>query len=554
VHARLQRYGLAAALVFLLGYSFPYFEKIHHANELPRVFLVQAMVDEGRFAIDTGAHQVERAGVRMADISPWRGHQYSNKAPGASLLAAPAYAMLRGLRAVLGLSPPTLAQTTWLCRVVAGVIPALLFLVLLWRFLARWAPHAEDRRLVLVGYAVGSMALPYALLFHSHQLSAVCIGTAWILSVEVVEGVRGDRWLLAIGLAAGAAPLVDYQAAFAGVPVAIYLCWHLLRRPPRRWRGVVLAAAGAALPIAVLLYYHWACFDSPLRTGYAASEVFAYHHQKGFLGMDALRWSAFTGSTVAPDNGLVFLCPMVLLAIPGWYLLARRREWWTFGVTLSVAVIYLLFVSSLNFWRGGWQMGPRYVTAMLPFLLPPIALAVAESARRWPLRALAVAAIVVGVVIYGVGCALYPHWPDRYKNPLYEVTFQLIADGRAPYSLGYALGLRGLASLLPYLAVLGGLVVWIAVPGRRRLASGMAGIAIAAAVIALYSRAPRTPGTERWGSDAWRAYPCYVAGVMPDRPTDGKEDGACANRRSCDPGLVCFTCDPSHRLCLPPDR
>lgn len=549
----LTRYALGMAVAFLLLYSFPYFAKIHHANELPRVFLVQAMVDEGRFAIDTGARQAESEGARLVDASPWDGHVYSNKAPGASMLAAPAYAMLRGLRAAFGLDPPTLAQTTWLCRVVAGVLPMLLFLLLLWRFLARWAPRPDSRRLVLAGYAVGSMALPYAVLFHSHQLSAVCIGTAWILAVEVVERVRSDRWLLAVGLCAGAAPLVDYQAAFAGVPVAVYLLWHLLRRPPRRWTGVALAVAGALPPIALLLFYHWACFDDPLRTGYAASEVFASHHQKGFLGMDQLRWEAFTGSTVAVDNGLVLLCPMVLLAIPGWVLLARRRQWWTFGVTLSVALIYLLFISSLNFWRGGWQMGPRYITAMLPFLLPPIAAAVdAVDAvdRRWPLRALAVAAVVVGVVVYALSTAIYPHWPDRYDNPLYEVTFQLLRDGRAPYNLLWPVGLRGWPTLLPYLLVLAGLLAWVAVPSRARLASGVAGVALGLAVVAAYGLFPRSRA-----ADDWRAYTCWVAGVMPDAAAEGQESGPCAKKRSCDPGLICLACSPDHRICTerPPE-
>ncbi len=535
MNAWLQRYGLAAAIGFVLLYSFPYFERIHHANELPRVYLVQAMVDEGTFAIDSGAQQARREGFQMADASPYAGHVYSNKAPGASLLAAPAYAMLRGLRAALGLEPPTLAQTTWLCRVVSGVIPALLFLVLLWRFLARWAPAPENRRLVLVGYAIGSMALPYAVLFHSHQLSAVCIGTAWILAVEVVEGQRRLRWLIGAGFAAGCAPLVDYQAAFAGVPIAVYLAWKLI---PKRWVGLPLAAAGAIPPMVTLLWYHAVCFGSPWRTGYAVSEVFAYHHQKGFLGMDELRWEAFTGSTIAPDNGLLFLCPMVLLAIPGWVLLARRKEWSTFGVTLSVAFIYMLFLSSLNFWRGGWQMGPRYVTAMLPFLLPPIAVAVTAGEARRPLRALAVAAVVVGIVIYAIGSALYPHYPDRYKNPLYEVTFELLADGRAPYNLLYATGLRGTVTLLPLFAVLAAVIAWIAVPSRARLVSGVAGVALAGVVIGLYSLAPRTPGT-----DGWRAYTCYVAGVMPDA-------SSCVRKRSCDPGLVCLTCDQNHRLCV----
>src|SRR5690348_16154048 len=136
------------------------------------------MVEDETFAIDRG---VARWGG-TADVSPWGGHQSSNKAPGSSMLGVPAYA---AVRAVAG--EPSLAATMWLCRVIAGVIPMLLFLPLLARFLARWAaPPAV--RLVLVAYALGSMAMTYSILYISHQLAAVCVGTAWILALEHAEG------------------------------------------------------------------------------------------------------------------------------------------------------------------------------------------------------------------------------------------------------------------------------------------------------------------------------------------------------------------------------
>src|SRR5674476_88333 len=123
------------------------------------------------------------------------------------------------------------------------------------------------------------MAMTYSILFYSHQLGAVCIGSAWILAVDVAERRRGLRAMAIAGALAGAAPLVDYQAVFAAVPVAVYVV-------ARMWRTM------------------------------------------------------------------------------------SRGELWR---ALGVAAIYLLFVSSINFWRGGWGVGPRYITAMLPFLLPAIA-------------------------------------------------------------------------------------------------------------------------------------------------------------------------------------
>src|SRR5205085_8202720 len=119
----------------------------------------------------------------------------------------------------------------------------------------------------------------------------------------------------------------------------------------------------------------------PLRTGYDASTTFAVHHQQGFLGMDQLRWEAFVGSLVKPDNGLVVLAPWLLLAVPGIALLGRRKDWATMGVVIAVIVIYVAFISAINFWRGGWCVGPRYITALLPFLVPAVVVTLAELQR-----------------------------------------------------------------------------------------------------------------------------------------------------------------------------
>ncbi|HEX4423283.1 MAG TPA: hypothetical protein VH165_35480, partial [Kofleriaceae bacterium] len=465
------RHAWLVAIAVAYFYVVPYFPRIHSANELPRAYLVQAIAADHTFAIDRG---VARWGA-TADVSPSGGHQYSNKAPGSSLLAVPAYA---AVRAVAG--EPSLGATLWICRVFAGILPMLAFLGLLWSFLARFAPDPDVRRLVLVGYALGSLAMTYSILFYSHQLGAICIASAWILALDVAGGRRGLRTMLVAGALAGAAPLMDYQAAFAALPVAV----HVLIELPRgqRLRAVAVAAAGAAPPIAVLLAYHAICFGSPLRTGYDASTTFAMYHQQGFLGITALRGEAFWGSLIRPDNGLVTLSPWWLLAIPGGAVLWRRGERGVAATAAAVTAIYVLFISSINFWRGGWEVGPRYIAAMLPFLLPPVAALLQRWADAAAHRRLGVAAGLVGVglVVYVLSAATFPYWPDTVRHPLYDITFRLLADRLVAPNLGSALGVAGLAGLVPYLVVTFGVlgaIVW-------RLARGP-GLVIAAAVTAL---------------------------------------------------------------------
>jgi len=485
-------------------YCFPYFQGMQSANELPRIYLTVSMAEEGNFTIDKGvAHW-----GGTADVSPSAGHYYSNKAPGSSMLAIPAYMLLKGVKSASSGQEPTLAEMTWVFRVATGIIPTLLFLALLWNFLSRFAPSPESRRLVIFGYALGSMAMTYSTLFISHQLAAVCIGSAYIISTWVIEEGLDRRWLWAVGLLAGAAPLVDYQAAFAGVPIAVYILFHLLGKQRKDAMALLYAICGAAIPIAVLLYYHNAAFSGPFKTGYGASKSFAHFHQQGFLGMDTLRLEAFVGSTIASDNGLLIFCPMLLLAFPGWYLLAKRGRWWHFGITLSVAVIYMTFISSINFWRGGWQLGPRYITAMLPFLLVPIATTVTWAERRWKARAVVVGLIGVGVVVYSLSNAVFPHFPEKFANPLYGLVFRLLGDGHTAYNAGWLVGARGLSSLIPYFFLVVGLGVWTACPSREHRRSAVVGGGITLAIIAAYSLFPQG------GAVAEGAYQ-WVVSVMP---------------------------------------
>ena len=113
--ARAPWWLIAIAAAYL--YVFPFYPRLQSANELPRVYLVKAIVDDHTFAID---HGVQRWG-RTSDLAQWGDHLYSNKAPGSSLLAVPAYALVRWIA-----GEPSFTVIIWICRIVTGVIPTLL--------------------------------------------------------------------------------------------------------------------------------------------------------------------------------------------------------------------------------------------------------------------------------------------------------------------------------------------------------------------------------------------------------------------------------------------
>ncbi len=483
VHGLLSRYGWLAAIAVIYLYLFPYYPRLQSANELPRVYLVTAMVDDHTFAIDRG---VSRWGG-TSDLAKHGGHYYANKAPGSSLFAAPLYAAVRW-----GLGEPSFAVTLWLCRISTGVIPSLAFLWLLYGFLQRYIPEHEPCRLTLIAYALGSLALPYSLLFYSHQLSAVCIGTAWILALDVADRRRGLGAMAVAGFFAGAAPLVDYQAAFAGAPVAVHV---IARMHGSRFslvegvRACLIAAVSALLPIAVLLYYHWACFGSPFATGYDFAVTYGADHDHGLLGMTTPTWKAFVGTLFAPDNGLFALAPWWLLAIPGGVILWRSGERGTVAVAAAVAGVFIYFISSIGFWRAGWEVGPRYLAAMQPFLLPLVCRAIASSSKQPVTAGIASGMIVAAVAIYTVATATLPYWPDAIRNPLFDVAFRLLADGAVAPNVGRWCGLPGVVGIVPYLAGVTVLVGW-AIGSASHVRSAVLAAAVGLTVIAGLSFAP----------------------------------------------------------------
>jgi hypothetical protein len=120
----------------------------------------------------------------------------------------------------------------------------------------------------------------------------------------------------------------------------------------------------------------------------------------------------------------------------------------------------ILFVSSITFWRGGWGVGPRYITVMLPFLVPLAAAGIGTLRSRPLALGAACGAIVVGVVVYAGSAATLPYWPDSLRLPLYEVTFRLLGDGAVAPNIANACGVFGVVSIAPYLAIVCGLTGW----------------------------------------------------------------------------------------------
>ncbi|WP_370459099.1 hypothetical protein [Aggregicoccus sp. 17bor-14] len=488
-----------ALLLALYVLAFPYHPGLRSPNELARLWQARAWVDHGTLEMNGALQDYGRVG----DLSVKDGRYYSSKAPLLSLAAVPVYAALEALAGGDGHRVSEL-WLVYLSRLLLTVAPTLPLLLLLHRFLAAQGLPWPLPLLLTATYALGTLAFSYSLLFMSHQASAVLLFAGFYALWQVGRGAWRERGYLAAGACAGAALAAEYTGALAVLALVLYAALQVLLRPelPLRERLVRLARGGGlalvgALPFVLgLMAYHQAAFGHPLESGYKHLADAAYQpwHLGGFLGIRLPDPRALELSLFSPLRGLFALSPVLLLALPGLWLLGRRKDsegralFWLTGV---LCLGYAYFTASFSYASWGWTTGPRHLTGLVPFLMLPVGLALAGLQRRGgPWAGVGAGLCAASVLVTGL-LTLVNYVPDDVSDGLFALALPLFRAGSLPPTV---LSLFGVASALPgALLVLGvvAMAAWALLRLSRTPAAVAAGLAVVAAVLVLHAASAR---------------------------------------------------------------
>jgi hypothetical protein len=464
---------------------FPYFRAVNNPNENVRVWATRALGHHGTFSIDP----VIREWGDVGDRAVASGRRYSSKAPGTSLLGVPVHFLHDRLaRALTGASPSPRAST-WALRVFTVVLPLQLFLLVFGRRVEAESGSPWARDLLLLGLGLGTLFYPYGLAFVGHAQSAALLFSGFLLLHPRAAGSAGSWRLALAGVLTGLAPVFEYQTLVAAAVLAGYAI-YLHRR-----RGILALLPfflGALVPALLLGGYHAALFGRPWTLPYAHldDETFAvHHHGQGFLGLSRPRLHVLVAASAHVDYGLFVFSPFLAvgLGLALWAVIRRGSP--PHAVVLLVTGVMAVFLAGMANWRGGWCAGgPRYIAAVVPFLVWSVALSWREVLAPRPLAAAVLAGLVgFSVLVCGLSGAIFPHFPLQFDNPIFDLVLPLLARGFAPHSLGTALGLHGLSSLLPlallFLVALA--TAFSAGPGPTRQRVGAAALAMAVAGLLL---------------------------------------------------------------------
>lgn len=307
-------------------------------------------------------------------------------------------------------------------------------------------------RLLLTGlYAVGTVALPYATNFYSHQIVAGFLFVAFALVFLRVRR-HGPGWFpAAAGFLLGLALFTEYTVALIVAAIGLYSLWGLRRSPVQIG---TMCLAGAA-PVAGLLVYNYLCFGSPLDTGYAHDYCWSAAQAVGFDGFTYPQLGPLFDLTFGSYRGLFYMSPFLLLGAPGAMVMGRRGYRREAIFCLATVVFFILAISSYWGWNGGRTVGPRYLVPAVPFLAFPVIFyldALRHARWGWILVGITgIWSLAVTWIEFGAGLTFPTSW---LRNPIGQFSLPALQHNQIAPNAGFFLGLAGWESLLPLLALL----------------------------------------------------------------------------------------------------
>ncbi len=311
------------------------------------------------------AHQLVVAGQVAVPPSPEApagrdGRHYAKYGLGQSLVELP-LVLLGHTLATLTNQPDDRLTQFWAS--LTNTFVSVGIVLVWWRF-ARDLGYARPVATAgAVTLASASLLWPYARTDFSEPLLALALlAAAWCLHRWYCAPRRAWAWALAAGACGGFAFVTKPTAAILCPAFALYVAL-LLRSGGRSWASGLRSLAPSLGPLVVaggfVLAFNYYRFGSVLDLGYGDEPVVGF------------TTPLLTGAALllaSSGKGLLWFCPAVVAGLWGWRAFARAHP-------PQAILAALLFVSQLAFfgrwwaWHGDWSWGPRYLVAVVPFLM-----------------------------------------------------------------------------------------------------------------------------------------------------------------------------------------
>ncbi|MBC8495063.1 phospholipid carrier-dependent glycosyltransferase, partial [archaeon] len=276
-------------IIFLL--IFAVFARFDSWNENSRLDLTRAIVDEGRFTIDTYANNT-------GDRAYYNGHYYSDKFPGASFTAIPPYFVYKY---VFG-NPPIETnlqnldpENSYLFMVFfiiffTSALFSALTVVLVYKVASFFTKKISHKYLAAIAYGLGTIALNNAGLFTDYAISTFFLFFSFYILYESFQNKQFSRKSIIIaGFLLGLAVMTSPLIMFAFLMLGGYL---LVKKFFLRCFYYIIPAI--VIIIFISFIYNFAIFNS-LGAGYSHGDEDVFNaYSKSFSIEDASCWKIYS--------------------------------------------------------------------------------------------------------------------------------------------------------------------------------------------------------------------------------------------------------------------
>lgn len=215
---------------------------------------------------------------------------------------------------------------------------------------------------------IGTFLRRYDYNFSPDLFAALVLVSALVPLVRGRDGLGG--FLLGLSVTA---KLTDLFLVPLGL---LYAGWC------RGWRGLLRASLAAGVPLAALGWLNLTLFGSPWITPYdrnvaMAGGTFATVGHRSLFDQDFL--AGLSRELFNPIHGLLPTAPVILLAIPGFVILFRRRPREAV-LFIAIGEMLLLLFATYRYWAAS-HYGNRFLMPLLAVSSPAVALTLERIAR-----------------------------------------------------------------------------------------------------------------------------------------------------------------------------
>jgi len=364
--------GLFVASIYMITYS----ARIETGDTRLFFDAVSSMVDHGDTLIDLMAwFRFPVSGFDLANPLPL---QDVNTEPMHLLLGALLYITAKGVPGI------GLVHTVWLFNIFVGAAAV----CVLYRYAQLLGYHERTALIAAILFAVATLLFPYTRTFFREPLALLLL----LSGAFTLEKLRRLDYRAAIWATVAAAAMIGMiltkASMLLALPAVVLIGLPTIKLTRRHI--VTLAVISILILLLVLL----------LSASGIAGDRYNIVRRLSAIYDDYIG-AALQGYLLSPGGSVWGTSPIILLAIPGTWLLTRTRQWRYPLVFIVLTLVMAFGYAYLTHaqWFGGLSLPPRFLLPVLPFWM----LAALPVIERLNQRRITLAGVVIiGLIAYSL--------------------------------------------------------------------------------------------------------------------------------------------------------